>query len=57
MDRRCGSSAHVVFPEATLVSIASARPSSLDELFAISSVAAKKLETYGEGLLKVVAGS
>ena len=43
--------------EATLVSIASVRPSSLDELFAISSVAAKKLETYGEGLLKVVAGS
>jgi len=35
----------------------SVRPSSLDELFAISSVAAKKLETYGEGLLKVVAGS
>ena len=46
--------AYVVFPDATLVSIASVRPTSLDELFAISGVGAKKLETYGEGVLEVV---
>jgi ATP-dependent DNA helicase RecQ len=47
--------AYVVFPDAVLVSIASARPMSLDELSAISGVGAKKLETYGDDLLLVVA--
>ncbi len=47
--------AYVVFPDAVLVSIASARPTSLDELFAISGVGAKKLETYGDDVLLVVA--
>jgi ATP-dependent DNA helicase RecQ len=46
--------AYVVFPDAVLVSIASAHPTSLDELFAISGVGAKKLETYGHDVLLVV---
>ena len=46
--------AYVVFPDTTLVSIATARPTSLDELFAISGVGEKKLESYGEGVLAVV---
>jgi ATP-dependent DNA helicase RecQ len=48
--------AYVVFPDATLVAIATARPASPDELFAISGVGAKKLESYGAGVLQVVAG-
>jgi len=47
--------AYVVFPDAVLVSIASARPASLDALFAISGVGAKKLESYGDDVLLVVA--
>ena len=47
--------AYVVFPDAVLVSIASARPASLDDLFAISGVGAKKLESYGDDVLLVVA--
>ena len=49
--------AYVVFPDAVLVSIASARPASLDELFAISGVGAKKLESYGDDVLLVVAAA
>jgi len=49
--------AYVVFPDATLVSIATARPAATDELFAISGVGAKKLEAYGDEVLRVVAGA
>jgi ATP-dependent DNA helicase RecQ len=49
--------AYVVFPDAVLVSIATARPTSRDELFAISGVGAKKLETYGDDVLAVVAAA
>jgi ATP-dependent DNA helicase RecQ len=48
--------AYVVFPDATLVSIATARPTNTDELFAISGVGAKKLEAYGDEVLLVVGG-
>nr|WP_300151462.1 DNA helicase RecQ [Propionicimonas sp.] len=47
--------AYVVFPDATLVAIAQVRPGSLDELFGISGVGAKKLDQYGEDVLRVVA--
>ena len=47
--------AYVVFADSVLVAIASARPASLDQLFAISGVGAKKLESYGDGVLVVVA--
>jgi ATP-dependent DNA helicase RecQ len=49
--------AYVVFPDAVLVAIATARPTSRDELFAISGVGAKKLETYGDDVLLVVAAA
>ncbi|HET7724205.1 MAG TPA: DNA helicase RecQ [Propionibacteriaceae bacterium] len=47
--------AYVVFPDATLVSIASRRPATMDDLSAISGVGAKKLEAYGDDVLLVVA--
>ena len=49
--------AYVVFPDSVLVAIASARPTSRDELFAISGVGEKKLETYGDEVLQVVAAA
>ena len=45
--------AYVVFPDTPLAAIAQHRPATLDELFAISGVGAKKLETYGEAVLDV----
>ncbi|MGA0567427.1 DNA helicase RecQ [Rathayibacter sp. KR2-224] len=55
--RAQGVPAYIVFGDATLRGIASARPGTLDELAQISGVGAKKLETYGAGLLEVVAGA
>ena len=52
-----GVPAYIVFGDATLRGVAASRPGSLDELAQISGVGAKKLETYGEQLLAVVAGS
>ena len=54
--RAAGVPAYVVFPDTTLAAITQNRPSSSDELFAISGVGAKKLESYGEAVLAVVAG-
>jgi len=55
--REQGVPAYIVFGDATLRGVASSRPSTLDELAQISGVGAKKLETYGEDLLAVVAAS
>ncbi|WP_460523689.1 DNA helicase RecQ [Humibacter antri] len=52
-----GVPAYIVFGDATLRGIASARPSTLAELAQISGVGAKKLETYGEDVLAVVAAA
>jgi len=52
--REQGVPAYIVFGDATLRGIASARPTSLDELGTISGVGAKKLDTYGAGVLEVV---
>jgi len=49
--------AYVVFPDTTLAAIAQHRPATLDALFAISGVGAKKLETYGDAVLEVVAAA
>ena len=46
--------AYVVFPDTTLAAIARHRPSTPDELFAISGVGDRKLETYGDAVLDVV---
>ncbi len=47
--------AYVVFHDATLAEMADAHPASLDELAAVGGVGAKKLEAYGEDILRVLA--
>ncbi len=42
------------FHDATLAAIASAHPASLDALAGISGIGAKKLECYGENVLRVL---
>ncbi|MEN2736296.1 DNA helicase RecQ [Microbacterium sp. X-17] len=51
-----GVPAYIVFGDATLRAVASARPATLADLDGISGIGAKKKETYGEALLEVVAG-
>ena len=47
--------AYVIFHDATLVAIAERAPQSLDDLQGISGIGAKKLEAYGQEVLRVVA--
>jgi ATP-dependent DNA helicase RecQ len=54
--REQGVPAYIVFGDATLRGIALTRPSSLEQLGTISGVGEKKLESYGAGVLDVVAG-
>jgi ATP-dependent DNA helicase RecQ len=49
-----GVPAFVIFHDSTLVDIASAQPTTLDELAHISGIGAKKLERYGTAILSVV---
>jgi ATP-dependent DNA helicase RecQ len=53
--RAQGVPAYIVFGDATLRQLATARPSTLAELDTISGIGAKKKETYGAALLGVVA--
>ena len=46
--------AYVVFHDAALAEMAERHPSSLDELAGISGVGAKKLDAYGEEILRVL---
>ncbi|MBC7703546.1 MAG: RecQ family ATP-dependent DNA helicase [Rhodoferax sp.] len=46
--------AYVIFHDATLAAIAQRAPESLDDLQGISGIGAKKLEAYGEEVLRVV---
>jgi ATP-dependent DNA helicase RecQ len=46
--------AYVVFHDATLASMATEQPASLDALGRISGVGAKKLEAYGAAILRVL---
>jgi ATP-dependent DNA helicase RecQ len=46
--------AYVIFHDATLAAVAKAAPKSLDELSGISGLGVKKLEAYGEEVLRVV---
>ncbi|WBU63704.1 DNA helicase RecQ [Paracoccus aerodenitrificans] len=48
--------AYVIFPDRTLQEMAGRRPQSLDEMARINGVGAKKLESYGEAFLHVIAG-
>ncbi len=47
--------AYVIFHDATLAAIAQRAPESLDELQGISGIGERKLEAYGEEVLRVVA--
>lgn len=55
--REQGVPAYIVFGDATLRAVAVARPTSLRELDGITGIGAKKLEAYGEALLRVVAAA
>jgi ATP-dependent DNA helicase RecQ len=48
--------AYIVFNDATLADMARTSPQSLDELGTISGVGAKKLQAYGEQILRVLQG-
>ncbi|MFD4772459.1 DNA helicase RecQ [Streptomyces sp. NPDC058427] len=54
--KELGLPAYVIFHDATLREIAALRPGSLAELGGISGLGEKKLATYGEGVLEVLAG-
>ncbi len=54
--REQGVPAYIVFGDATLRGIALTKPTSLEQLGTISGVGEKKLESYGDGVLGVVAG-
>lgn len=51
-----GVPAYVVFPDRTLIEIASAQPHDLEAFGRLHGVGARKLERYGEEFLAVVAG-
>ena len=48
--------AYIVFHDATLAEMAQSAPDSLDALGLISGVGAKKLEAYGQEILRVLGG-
>ncbi len=49
--------AYVVFPDATLIGMAEARPKNLDEFARLAGVGAVKLERYGAAFLEVINGA
>ncbi|MFF4439746.1 DNA helicase RecQ [Streptomyces sp. NPDC001621] len=53
--REQGVPAYVIFHDATLREIVSRRPGSVGELGTVNGVGEKKLATYGEGVLEVLA--
>ena len=48
--------AYVIFHDATLAAIAERAPGSLEDLEGVSGLGAKKLEAYGEEVVRVIAG-
>ncbi|GAA4995707.1 DNA helicase RecQ [Streptomyces hyderabadensis] len=54
--REQGVPAYVIFHDATLREIATVWPTSVGQLGGISGVGEKKLATYGEGVIEVLAG-
>ncbi len=49
--------AYVIFHDATLVTIATLAPQTLDELSKVSGMGVKKLQAYGQDVLRLVASS
>ncbi|MET8567198.1 DNA helicase RecQ [Streptomyces sp. NPDC004783] len=54
--REQGVPAYVIFHDATLREIVTVRPTSIGQLGGVGGVGEKKLATYGEGVLAVLAG-
>ena len=50
-----GVPAYVIFPDRTLGEMAARRPQTLDDMATISGVGAKKLQSYGQAFLDVIA--
>ena len=48
--------AYVIFPDRTLQEMAERRPQTLDDMARINGVGAKKLDSYGDAFLSVIAG-
>jgi ATP-dependent DNA helicase RecQ len=46
--------AYVIFHDATLAAIAALAPQSVDDLHGVSGIGARKLEAYGDEVLRVV---
>ena len=55
--REHGLPAYVILHDATLAEMARERPATLDELAGISGVGAKKLQAYGQEILRVIQNS
>jgi ATP-dependent DNA helicase RecQ len=53
--REHGVPAYVIFNDATLREIAKVRPASLDEMRGISGVGEKKLVSYGDEIVRLIA--
>lgn len=49
--------AYIIFNDRTLIEMAEKRPDTLDAMARIGGVGAKKLESYGQAFLQVIAGS
>ncbi|MDF2442127.1 MAG: ATP-dependent helicase RecQ [Subtercola sp.] len=54
--KELGVPAYVIFHDATLRELATRRPAALSDIDGIPGIGQKKLDTYGEALLEVVAG-
>ncbi|MEL6295495.1 MAG: DNA helicase RecQ [Pseudomonadota bacterium] len=48
--------AYVIFNDRTLIEMAQKRPQTLDQLATVNGIGAKKLKTYGDAFLAVIAG-
>jgi ATP-dependent DNA helicase RecQ len=53
---QAGGPAYIIFNDRTLIEMAEKRPRNIDEMAAIGGVGAKKLESYGDAFLEVIAG-
>ncbi len=51
-----GGPAYIIFNDKTLIEMAETRPQTLDDMARIGGVGAKKLESYGNAFLEVIAG-
>ncbi len=51
-----GGPAYIIFNDRTLIEMAETRPQTLDDMARINGVGAKKLESYGNAFLEVIAG-